>query len=84
MGREAFAEPKATWLRGLLELPNGIPSHATLSDGFGRLKPAAFAEALLRGVPVALPSLAGEPVCLDGKTRRGSRVSEPAVPLLSA
>jgi hypothetical protein len=81
---EEFAEQKERWLRNFLELPNGIPSHDTLSDGFGRLKPGAFVEAFLRWVPVAVPSLAGEQVCLDGKTLCGSRVGAQAVHLLSA
>jgi len=84
VGMEEFAEQKEGWFRGFLELPNGIPSHDTLSDVFGRLKPEAFAESFLRWVQAALPSLAGEQVCLDGKTLRGSRVGERAVPLLSA
>jgi len=84
VGMEEFAEQKEAWFRGFLELPNGIPSHDTLSEVFGRLKPGAFAEAFLRWVQVALPSLVGEQVCLDGKTLRGSRVGERAVHLLSA
>lgn len=84
VGIEEFAEQKEVWFRGFLELPNGIPSHDTLSDVFGRLKPDAFAEAFLRWVQVALPSLAGEQVCLDGKTLRGSRTGKNAVHLLSA
>ena len=84
VGMEEFAEQKEGWFRGFLELPNGIPSHDTLSDVFGRLKPEAFAESFLRWVQAALPSLAGEQVCLDGKTLRGSRVGERAVHLLSA
>ena len=84
VGMEEFAEQKEAWLRNFLELPNGIPSHDTLSDVLGRLKPGAFAEAFLRWVYVALPSLAGEQVCLDGKTLRGSRVGENTVHLMSA
>lgn len=84
VGMEEFAEQKEGWFRGFLELPNGIPSHDTLSDVFGRLKPEAFADAFLRWVQVALPSLAGEQVCLDGKILRGSRVGDRAVHLLSA
>jgi hypothetical protein len=37
VGREELAEEKASGLRGLLELPPGIPSHDTLSEVFGRL-----------------------------------------------
>ena len=39
---EAFAEEKEAWLAGFLELPNGIPSHDTLSDVLGRIDPVAF------------------------------------------
>jgi predicted transposase YbfD/YdcC len=84
VGMEEFAEQKEDWLREFLELPNGIPSHDTLSAVFGRLKPNGFREAFLRWVRVALPSLAGEQVCLDGKTLCGSRTGEQAVHLLSA
>lgn len=84
VGMEEFAAQQETGLRKFLELPTGIPSHDTLSDVFGRLKPGALAEAFLRWVQVAVPSLAGEQVCLDGKTLRGSRVGEHSVHLLSA
>jgi hypothetical protein len=72
-------------LRGFLELPKGIPSHDTLSDVVGRIRPEAFAQAFLRWVREALPSLCGEQVCVDGKTWRGSRGGgEKAVQLMSA
>ena len=45
-GMEDFALEKEAWFRGFLELPNGIPSHDTLSVGVGRLKPGAFAALL--------------------------------------
>ena len=81
---EAFAEEKEGWLRGFLELPNGIPSHDTLSDVFGRIDRQAFAEAFTRWVQAALPSLSGEQVCLDGKRLCGSRQEDGAVQLMSA
>lgn len=84
VGMEEFAEEKEAWLRGFLELPNGIPSHDTLSDVLGRIDPKAFQEAFLQWVRAALPSLSGEQICLDGKTLRGSRVGDKAVHLLSA
>lgn len=81
---ELFAEEKEEWFRQFLELPNGIPSHNTLSDVIGRLPPGAFTEAFLHWAQSALPSLAGKQVCLDGKTLRGSRMNGKAVHLLSA
>ena len=37
VGMEAFAEEKEAGLRGFLKLPNGIPSHDTLSDVLGQI-----------------------------------------------
>ena len=85
VGMEAFAEEKEAWLRGFLDLPNGIPSHDTLSDVMGRMDPVAFRAAFTAWATAALPNLAGEQVCVDGKTVRGSRDGEnPAVHLVSA
>ena len=85
VGMEAFAEEKEAWLRSFLELPNGIPSHDTLSDVLGRIDPAAFRTAFTAWATAALPSLADEQVCVDGKAVRGSRDgANPAVHLVSA
>src|SRR5512144_712179 len=84
VGMEEFAEQREPWLRGFLDLPNGIPSHDTLSDVVGRLQPAAFTGAFSRWVQAVLPTVAGEQVCLDGKTLRGSRAGDHAVHLMSA
>jgi len=59
VGMEDFAEEKEAWFRTFLELPNGIPSHDTLSNVFGRLNPKDFADAFQRWVNAALPSLSG-------------------------
>jgi predicted transposase YbfD/YdcC len=85
VGMADFAEEKEAWLRGFLELPNGIPSHDTLSDVLGRIDPVAFRTAFTAWATAALPSLAGEQVCVDGKAVRGSRDgANPAVHLVSA
>ena len=85
VGMADFAEEKEGWLRGFLALPNGLPSHDTLSDVLGRLDPPAFAAAFTAWATAALPVLAGEQVCLDGQTVRGSRAgAERAVHLMSA
>jgi len=85
VGMEAFAEEKEAWLRGFLDLPNGIPSHDTLSDVMGRIDPGAFQAAFTAWATAALPGLADEQVCVDGKAVRGSRDgANPAVHLVSA
>jgi len=73
VGMEMFAEERESWLRGFLDLPNGIPSHDTLSDVMGRLKPQTFASAFTAWSTAALPALGGEHVAIDGKALRGSR-----------
>jgi hypothetical protein len=85
VGMADFAEEKEARLRSFLELPNGIPSHDTLSDVLGRIDPVAFRAVFTAWATAALPHLAGEQVCVDGKTVRGSRDGEnPAVHLVSA
>lgn len=82
---EDFGGENEQWLRGFLELPNGIPSHDTLSDVMGRIDRQAFASAFGQWMQQALPALAGQQVALDGKSLRGSRDGQqPAVHLMSA
>jgi len=73
VGMADFAQEKEAWLRGFLELPNGIPSHDTLSDVMGRIDPVAFRMAFTAWATAALPELVDEQVCVDGKAVRGSR-----------
>jgi len=84
VGMEEFAREKEVWFRRFLELPHGIPSHDTLSDVIGRLAPGVFAQAFVHWAQAALPSLADEQICLDGKTLRGSRGQAGTVHLVSA
>jgi predicted transposase YbfD/YdcC len=71
-----FAESKEEWLRGFLELPNGIPSH----DTFGRLFALLDADAFERcfsewahSLPVLMEgAIRREIIAVDGKTSRGS------------
>jgi predicted transposase YbfD/YdcC len=85
VGMDTFAREREPWLRGFLELPNGIPSHDTLSDVLGRIDPVAFRTAFTAWATAALPSLADEQVCGDGKAVRGSRDgANPAVHRVSA
>jgi predicted transposase YbfD/YdcC len=85
VGMQTFAQERETWLRSFLRLPNGIPSHDTLSDVIGRLDPVAFRAAFTAWATDALPNLGGEQVCVDGKTVRGSRNGDQtAIHLVSA
>jgi len=85
VGMADFAQEKEAWLQGFLDLPNGIPSHDTLSDVLGRIDPVAFKTAFTAWATAALPGLADEQVCVDGKAVRGSRDgANGAVHLVSA
>ena len=73
VGMADFAEEQEAWLRGFLELPNGIPSHDTWSEVLGRIDPVAFKTAFTAWATAALPGLADEQVGVDGQVVRGSR-----------
>ncbi len=45
---ETYGKAKEQWLRKFLELPNGIPSHDTISRVFQRLNPEEFAASFSR------------------------------------
>ena len=81
---EDFGYANEEWLRGFLELPNGIPSHDTLSDVIGRIDRDAFALAFTAWVQAGLPELAGHQVAVDGKSLRGSRGADGTVHMISA
>ena len=69
---EDFGKEKHAWLKKFLRLPNGIPSHDTISRVFRLLKPAAFHQAFLTWVE-SLPQQSGwRYVAIDGKTLRRS------------
>lgn len=69
---EEFGKQKHDWLRKFLRLPNGIPSHDTISRVFQRLKPNAFQEPFLRWAQSLVKPLGMKLVAIDGKTLRRS------------
>lgn len=69
---EAYGKAKLRFLKGFLQLENGIPSHDTLGDIFAKINPLAFEQCFLNwtlGVSQLCP---GEVVSIDGKQLRGS------------
>jgi predicted transposase YbfD/YdcC len=85
VGIADFGEDNEAWFREFLELPNGIPSHDTLSNVFGRIDPVAFEQAFGAWMQAGLPGLAGKQIAIDGKTLRHScNAGEQAPHLLSA
>jgi predicted transposase YbfD/YdcC len=85
---EAWGNAKLEWLRQQgLALPNGIPSHDTFGEVFGRLKAEQFETSFLRWVQAVMGASGGQVVAIDGKTLRGShdrRAGKSAIHLVSA
>lgn len=70
---EDFGRAKEPWLRKLLDLPNGIPSHDTIGRVFSMLDPEAFASSFMRWVATVAERVEGEVIAIDGKTVRRSK-----------
>lgn len=69
---EDFGKDKHEWLKKFLRLPNGIPSHDTISRVFRRIKPEAFQECFLSWVQTLYQELGLKHVAIDGKVVRRS------------
>ena len=69
---EDFAENRIEWFRRYLPLEHGIPSHDTLSNVIGRIKPKEFSQRFTDWVTAALPNLSGTHIAIDGKALNGS------------
>ena len=69
---EEFGKQKRPWLQRFLRLPNGIPSHDTISRVFRLLRPEAFQEGFLRWISSLHGELGLKLVAIDGKTLRRS------------
>ena len=68
---EEFGKEKEAWLKTILELPNGIPSHDTFGRVFARLDPVKFEECFFQWVHSLSGTIAGV-IAIDGKTLRRS------------
>jgi predicted transposase YbfD/YdcC len=70
-----YAEMKGEFLRRFLELPNGIPSHDTISRVFSLIDPIGWQTCFVAWMR-AMGKLSGEKlIAIDGKTLRGSKAS---------
>jgi predicted transposase YbfD/YdcC len=69
---ETFGRKRHDWLKCLLQLPNGIPSHDTFERVFDRLNPQAFQACFRQWVQAVQQALRIKHVAIDGKTLRGS------------
>jgi predicted transposase YbfD/YdcC len=86
-GMETFGKANEGWLRTLLPLPNGIPSHDTFSRVLAHLKPAELQQGFLDWFAAIQTVTNGALVALDGKTLRKSAAKawgQAAVQMVSA
>lgn len=86
-GMETFGRAKEAWLRTILPLQGGIPSHDTFSRVLAHLKPAALQQGFLNWFAAIQTATKGELIALDGKTLRKSAATawgQAAVQMVSA
>lgn len=70
---EEFGIMKYDWLKTVLKLPNGIPSHDTFNRFFSALDSEVFEACFLDWTRHIVSETSGKVVSIDGKTIRGSR-----------
>ncbi len=68
---EQFGKEKQEWLENILELPNGIPSHDTISRVFSKINSEEFEKCFFTWVESLTERVSGV-VAIDGKTLRRS------------
>jgi predicted transposase YbfD/YdcC len=84
---ELFGKSKEEWLKGFLELPNGIPSHDTFGRVFAHLDPERFRDCFLEWVQGVSAVTRGQVIAIDGKTLRRSHdksLGKAAIHMVSA
>jgi predicted transposase YbfD/YdcC len=69
---QMIAEEKESWLRQFLELPNGIPSHDTISRVFARFSATEFERCFSDWMKDTAQLTDGEVIAIDGKRLRRS------------
>ena len=67
-----FGQAKEAWLKQVLTLPHGIPSHDTFGRVFALLDPVAFHQCFLNWIHAVQQATHGDIVAIDGKTLRRS------------
>jgi predicted transposase YbfD/YdcC len=73
---EDYGNQKTDWLKTIIELPNGVPSHDTFNRFFASIEPEEFERCFSNWTNDISIKTDGEIVSIDGKTMRGSRKSD--------
>jgi len=66
-----FGKQRYDWLKTILELPKGIPSHDTFNRVFQLINPQTLSEVLVAEGQQLLDTIAEKQICLDGKKVKG-------------
>ncbi len=69
---EQFGQAKHDWLKRLLPLPNGIPSHDTFARVFARLAPQAFGACVADWLAGVCEATGLRHIAIDGKAVRSA------------
>ena len=84
---EAYAQAQAAWFADLLDLPHGIPGHATFRRVFSRLDPEELTPCFSAWTHARSEASGGEMIAIDGKTLRhafAQATATAAIPMVSA
>jgi predicted transposase YbfD/YdcC len=84
---ELYGEARQEWLKSILELPHGIPSHDTFRRVFAAVDAEEFEGCFMRWIQSVEGLTGGQVVAVDGKTLRRSHdrgVGQAALHMVSA
>jgi predicted transposase YbfD/YdcC len=84
---EDFGNAKEAWLRTVLSLSHGIPSHDTFRRVFGLIDAEAFQRSFVSWVQSVTQLIGGQVIAVDGKKPRGSQdrgIGKGAIDMVSA
>jgi len=73
---EMFCKHHENWFKTFLKLPNGIPSHDTISRVFSMLDPKDFNEKFIEWTSILAENFKGKKsktIAIDGQTLRGAK-----------
>ncbi len=83
---EEYGKYKYEWLKTILELPHGIPSHDTFNRVFSLLEPASVQKCFISWVQSIVTTLEGQVINVDGKRmcNSGEAGSKSVIHMVSA